>query len=168
VNDQLSFKIVNFAKILLNFAKLQNPLKSLTIKGVLNFCKIQEFLYECYNFGIIVMSLACYETLARKEKMNSITTTISLKPWIPRNNNVVFPKTCSSKSTTTIVRANPQQSSSTNTTQQQQQQLNLSVLRFTLGLSLSLLCSSGLRIFFYCIHLVLVCVFWFDFRYTWF
>lgn len=67
--------------------------------------------------------------------MNSITTTISLKPLIPRNNNVVFPKTCSTKSTTTIVRANLQPPNSTNTTQQQQQQqLNLSVLRFTLGI----------------------------------
>ncbi|XP_039682758.1 protein COFACTOR ASSEMBLY OF COMPLEX C SUBUNIT B CCB2, chloroplastic isoform X2 [Medicago truncatula] len=75
-----------------------------------------------------------YETLARNEKMNSTTTTISLKPLIPRNNNVVFPKICSTKSTTTIVRANLQPPNNSTNTTQQQQQLNLSVLRFTLGI----------------------------------
>ncbi|KAI5444858.1 variant 3 [Lathyrus oleraceus] len=65
--------------------------------------------------------------------MNSITI-LSLKPCIPPN-KLLFPKTFSTKSTT-ILRANLQPPNSTNTTsqQQQQQQLNLSVLRFTLGI----------------------------------
>jgi len=99
--------------------------------------------------------------------MNSITTTISLKPLIPRNNNVVFPKTCFTKSTTTIiVRANLQPPNNSTNTTQQQQQLNLSVLRFTLGLSLSNVCSSLLRMFFL-LYSFGVC-FLYDFRDTWF
>ncbi|XP_058779320.1 protein COFACTOR ASSEMBLY OF COMPLEX C SUBUNIT B CCB2, chloroplastic-like isoform X3 [Vicia villosa] len=65
--------------------------------------------------------------------MNSITI-LSLKPCI-HHTKLLFPKSLSTKSTT-ILRANLQPPNSTNTTQQQQQQqqLNLSVLRFTLGI----------------------------------
>ncbi|CAJ2666958.1 unnamed protein product [Trifolium pratense] len=70
------------------------------------------------------------KTLAGKEKMNSITT-ISLKPCLPRN-KLLYPKTNLFTKSTTVVRANLQPPNSTNTTQQQQ--LNLSVLRFTLGI----------------------------------
>ncbi|KAK2421371.1 protein COFACTOR ASSEMBLY OF COMPLEX C SUBUNIT B CCB2, chloroplastic [Trifolium repens] len=62
--------------------------------------------------------------------MNSMTT-ISLKPCLPRN-KLLYPKTLYTKSTI-VVRSNLQPPNSTNTTQQQQQ-LNLSVLRFTLGI----------------------------------
>ncbi|KAK2367287.1 protein COFACTOR ASSEMBLY OF COMPLEX C SUBUNIT B CCB2, chloroplastic [Trifolium repens] len=61
--------------------------------------------------------------------MNSMTT-ISLKPCLPRN-KLLYPKTFYTKSTT-LVRASLKPPNSTNTTQQQQ--LNLSVLRFTLGI----------------------------------
>lgn len=63
------------------------------------------------------------------------TNTTCFKPWIPRNSKVLLcPKTCSRKPTTatTTVRASLQDSQPPNTSQQQQQ-LNLSVLRFTLG-----------------------------------
>lgn len=64
------------------------------------------------------------------------TNTTCFKPWIPCNSKVLLlcPKTCSRKPTTatTTVRASLQDSQPPNTSQQQQQ-LNLSVLRFTLG-----------------------------------
>ncbi|KAL5081134.1 hypothetical protein RYX36_009555 [Vicia faba] len=64
--------------------------------------------------------------------MNSISI-LSLKPLIPRT-KLVFPKPSSTKSTR-ILGANLQPPNSSNTTTtQQQQQLNLSVLRFTLGI----------------------------------
>ncbi|XP_004512623.1 protein COFACTOR ASSEMBLY OF COMPLEX C SUBUNIT B CCB2, chloroplastic isoform X1 [Cicer arietinum] len=66
--------------------------------------------------------------------MNSVTI-ISFKPWIPRN--VLFPKIHSTQKSTTIVRANLQDSQPppNSIVTNQQQQLNLSVLRFTLGIA---------------------------------
>lgn len=70
--------------------------------------------------------------------MNSINI-ICFKPWIPRNYSynykVVCPKrTCYRKSTKITVHASLQDSQSPNNTTQQQN-LNLSVLRFTLGIA---------------------------------